>query len=125
MNTQELVTIIRFNYPHEAAIARGLLENEGMEVFTKDELTVQVHNFYSNAVGGVKLQVWENDMERAVEILKESSFANQLIDVEMKQEAEPETDAESDPDIKKPKQKILPIVIIFLLVLLLICFMFL
>lgn len=64
-----LVTIKTFTYPHEAYVVRGKLESEGIETFTKDEMTVQVHNFYSNAVGGVKLQVWEKDVPHAKEIL--------------------------------------------------------
>lgn len=65
----KLVTIKTFTYPHEAYIVRGKLESEGIETFMKDELTVQVHNFYSNAVGGVKLQVLEKDVEKASSIL--------------------------------------------------------
>lgn len=65
----KLVTIKTFTYPHEAYVVRGKLESEGIETFMKDELTVQVHNFYSNAVGGVKLQVLEEDVERALSVL--------------------------------------------------------
>ena len=42
--------------------------------FIKDELTIQTYNFYSNAIGGVKLQVTENDYERAYKILKELGY---------------------------------------------------
>jgi hypothetical protein len=69
------VTIKTFTYPIDASIIRGKLESEGIECFIKDELTVQVDNFYSNAIGGVKLQVREKDVEHAVEILKEGGYA--------------------------------------------------
>lgn len=65
----QFVTIRTFSYPHEAHIVMGKLESEGIEVFLKDELTVQVNNFYSNAVGGVKLQVQPKDVERAMTII--------------------------------------------------------
>lgn len=52
-------TIHTVTYPSEAHTIKMQLELEGFEVFLKDELTVQVDNFYSNAIGGVKIQVPE------------------------------------------------------------------
>src|ERR1043166_3774479 len=66
------VTIATFTYPHEAAIIKGRLEAEGIICFLQDELTVQVNNFYSNAVGGIKLKVNKEDVEKAKEILAET-----------------------------------------------------
>lgn len=68
------ITIITFIYPHEAHMAKGVLESEGVAVFIKDEMTAQVNNFYSTAIGGVKLQVSEEDQERALQILKETGY---------------------------------------------------
>lgn len=61
----EWVYLISFIYPHEANLVKLNLESEGIEVWMKDELTVQVNNYLSNAVGGVKLYVKENDYEKA------------------------------------------------------------
>lgn len=66
--------IITFIYPHEAHLAKGVLEAEGFEVQIKDEMTAQVNNFYSTAIGGVKLLVPETDAERAYNALKEAGF---------------------------------------------------
>lgn len=55
MNNWE--TLITFTYPHEAHMAMGFLESEGIRTIIRDEMTVQVQNFYSNAIGGVKLLV--------------------------------------------------------------------
>ena len=66
---EELITIKTYTYPHEVYVERGKLESEGIQTFLKDEATVQVYNFYSNAVGGVKLQVFADDAERAIAIL--------------------------------------------------------
>ena len=68
------VTVLTFTYSHEVAIVRGRLESEGIDCFVQDELTVQVHPFYSNAIGGVKLQVREQDLKQAVEILRETGY---------------------------------------------------
>jgi hypothetical protein len=63
------VTVAVFTHPHEMVVHRAVLENEGIECFAKDEHFVSVNPFYSNAVGGVKLQVHEGDAERARELL--------------------------------------------------------
>jgi hypothetical protein len=68
------VTIKTFTYPHEVAIIRGRLESEGIECVTQDELMAQVNPFYSNAIGGVKLQVRERDLPQAIDILKETGY---------------------------------------------------
>ena len=69
-----LVTIKAFTFSHEVAIVRGRLESEGIYCFVQDELTAQVNPFYSIAIGGVKLQVREEDVEKAVILLKESGY---------------------------------------------------
>lgn len=68
------IVIITFTYPHEAHLAKGVLESEGFEVQIKDEMTAQVNNFYSTAIGGVKLLVPEADAERAYNALKEAGY---------------------------------------------------
>ena len=71
---EDWVIIISFTYPHEAHLAKGMLENEGIEVMLKDELTVQVNNFYSNAIGGVKLLVKDSDYRNAYTFLTKSRY---------------------------------------------------
>ena len=76
--------ILSFTYPHEVHIVKGRLESEGIPVQIKDELTAQVNNFYSNAIGGVKLLVQEKDYERALEILIETGQINRPTKTENK-----------------------------------------
>ena len=71
---KDWITILTFTYPHEAHLAKAKLESEGIDVQIKDELTVQVDNFYSNAIGGVKLLVHKTDFERANQILIDSGY---------------------------------------------------
>lgn len=72
MNTWE--TLITFTYPIEAHMAKGLLESDGIKTMIQDEMTVQVDNFYSNAIGGVKLLVKAEDQEKGITILKEGGY---------------------------------------------------
>lgn len=70
----EFVTIAEFTWPTDTIVPRGLLEDAGIEIHLKDELTVQVYNLYSQAVGGVKVQVRAADAEQARTILREAGF---------------------------------------------------
>ncbi|GAA0694545.1 DUF2007 domain-containing protein [Marinobacterium maritimum] len=66
-----LVTIARYTYPYEAQIARALLDSEGIEAFVADEQTINMQWLYSDALGGVRLQVAAEDAELALRILQE------------------------------------------------------
>jgi hypothetical protein len=98
------VTIATFTYPHEAAILRGRLESEGIECNAKDENTVSANPFYSNAIGGVKIQVKESDVERANEIVKDYYYhTNGDIEVDPQEEYKPDEIEESSSEkIKCP-----------------------
>jgi len=65
----DLVTVAVFTYPHEMAVVRAHLESEDITCFAQDEHTVAANPFYSNLVGGIKLQVRAGDVSRAREIL--------------------------------------------------------
>jgi len=72
MNNWE--TLITFTYPHEAHLAKGFLESEGIKTIIHDEMTVQVQNFYSNAVGGVKILVQKEDYDDGIAVLKKGGY---------------------------------------------------
>jgi hypothetical protein len=61
-----LIIVGTFELPSEMYVIRSRLESAGIHCFVQDELTVQVHNFYSNAIGGVKLQIRKADLEKAM-----------------------------------------------------------
>ncbi|MAW95779.1 MULTISPECIES: DUF2007 domain-containing protein [unclassified Leeuwenhoekiella] len=65
----ELKVIARFTYSAEAQIIKGRLEADGIESFLKDEYTIDTDPLISNAIGGVKLAVWDEDVLRAKKIL--------------------------------------------------------
>ena len=64
-----LKTVARFREPYKAHIARGKLEAEGIPAIVLDEHLVQIDWLYSQAIGGVKVQVPEEALKRAQEIL--------------------------------------------------------
>jgi len=64
-------TIARFDNPIDAHLLRVELENEGFDVFIADEHLVSIQPLYSNAVGGVKVQVRSEDSEKALLFLNE------------------------------------------------------
>jgi hypothetical protein len=68
---ERLITIVTFSQPIMAELARTRLEAAGIYCFIVDEHIVMAQPFYSPAVGGIKLQVWESDVRRALEILRQ------------------------------------------------------
>ncbi len=70
-NTFQKIAV--FQYSSQAMIFKGKLESEGIEVFMRDNNTVDSNPLYSNAVGGIKLFVREEDFDKATGILSEIS----------------------------------------------------
>ena len=67
------VTVATFRYLHETYIPKARLESEGILCFLKDEHTMFIQPFFSEATG-IKLQVGENDAERATQILRDAGY---------------------------------------------------
>lgn len=68
---QEWITLRRFRDLPEALLAKGALESAGIECQLTDDNMVRLDWFYSNLVGGAKLQVKPEDAEAAREILEQ------------------------------------------------------
>ncbi|ADV48429.1 DUF2007 domain-containing protein [Cellulophaga sp. E16_2] len=62
------VTIATFEYSSDLQVFKIKLESEGITVFVKDEYTINSDPMISNAIGGAKVQVFQEDKERAIEI---------------------------------------------------------
>lgn len=54
-------------------MAKSYLEANGVETIMQDEMMAQV-NIYSNAVGGVKLLIKEQDKEAGLKLLKDGGY---------------------------------------------------
>ena len=64
-----MVTIATFDFVTDAEIVRGRLLAEGIHSDLVDQHLVQTDWLYSIAVGGIKLQVAEPDVARALAVL--------------------------------------------------------
>lgn len=67
---KNLITVATFSHPTEADPVVAWLESEGIECFLTNEHTVTMNWLYSNAIGGVGVQIRAADIERANEILQ-------------------------------------------------------
>ncbi len=76
-----MITIARFLFTHEAHIAKASLNSAGIHAFLADEHTVNMQWLYSNAMGGVRLMVEEDQAEVAADLLA-SDFSHCLADSE-------------------------------------------
>ena len=63
--SDELVTIATFFTATNAALMRGFLEANGIEVFMADENVTRIAGHLAPAIGGIKLQVRGSDAETA------------------------------------------------------------
>jgi len=69
--SDKLVTIATFPNAMLAAVARNRLEDEGIRAFTNDGANASV--LFGGGVEAVKLEVTEEDAERALEVLDEEA----------------------------------------------------
>lgn len=74
MENSKFRKIGQYQYSSEAHIYKGKIESEGIQVFLRDNYTIDVDPLVSNAIGGVKLLVFQEDYERAKEILFDISL---------------------------------------------------
>jgi len=66
----ELITIKVYDDYISASITKDRLEHEGVFCFLKDEQTITMNWLWSQALGGIKLQVRQEDVDRALAIIK-------------------------------------------------------
>ncbi|MCG2417492.1 DUF2007 domain-containing protein [Aequorivita sp. F47161] len=71
-------TIAIFQYPAEYAILQLLFDQEELRYFFQNETMVSVFPFYSNAIGGIRLQVHIEDIAQAKEIIKNLNHPSNL-----------------------------------------------
>lgn len=66
-----MITIATFTVPEDAHLFRMFLESRGIEGFVLDENFVQLFWHYSNAIGGVRLVVDEDEADDAAAAYQE------------------------------------------------------
>ena len=82
--TENLVTIGRYSMPYEANMVKSQLESAGIPAFVADEYTVGMNWLYSNALGGVKVQVPESLESEAKKILASETEPSEPCESEAK-----------------------------------------
>ncbi|GKX62091.1 Uncharacterised protein [Pragia fontium] len=85
-----LVVVGRYSFPLEAQIAKSNLQAAGIRAYIADEHTINMQWLYSDALGGVRLMVAEQDAQEAEEILQQD-FSLSIAETEI-----PDSDVESD-----------------------------
>jgi hypothetical protein len=71
-------TIAFFTFPNEYAVLKLLLDQEEIDYIFLHETMIGVLPFHSNAFGGIKLQVYERDIEKAEKIMNGLNEASDL-----------------------------------------------
>jgi len=80
-----LVTVARFTDALEAHIVKGRMEADDIPAFIPHENHVWANWFYSNALGGVRVQVLDFHKEQAKQVLRDislSAYEKLLVDQE-------------------------------------------
>jgi hypothetical protein len=67
----KIVTLERYYDSMLAEIIRARLEANGIDCFIADQHTIGANPLYNQAIGGVKIKVFERDIEKCREILAE------------------------------------------------------
>lgn len=73
MKEKTITKIATFPYSTGALILKGKIESEGIEVFMFDNNTIDTDPLLSNAIGGVKLFVQTENVDKAQQIMSEFS----------------------------------------------------
>ncbi|RCH56187.1 hypothetical protein DJ568_05460 [Mucilaginibacter hurinus] len=71
----KIVTLASYYDPMLAEIIRGRLEANSIPCFIADGNTINANPLYNQAIGGIKIKVFEHDLERCREILAEDNSA--------------------------------------------------
>lgn len=68
----KIVEIARFSKPEDAHILESLLKSEGIECYLRNEYTTQV--LYPANMGGVRVELLESEVPRAMEIMEANGY---------------------------------------------------
>ena len=72
-----MTTIATFNKPEDAHLLRMRIEAGGIPAFIQDENLVQVDWLLANAIGGVRVQVADEDVAATRELLTAQDSAGE------------------------------------------------
>lgn len=75
MDKSRLIEIAVFPIVNDSSVLQSLLEDEEIEFFVRNE---NIASIYSGIVGGAGIVVKEEDVEKAVALVKEGGFSEFL-----------------------------------------------
>ncbi len=101
---EELETVATFNSPWEAQLAKAALESEGIEAVIADENLLRLYSALSNVIGGVRVQVRPDDLERARSVLADRRPLPELYLVKAEDSRGPDVE-EPEPDAAKEREE--------------------
>jgi hypothetical protein len=81
----KIITLESYYDPMLAHIMRTKLEDNDIPCFVADENTLAANPFYNQAVGGIKLKIFERDLDRSREILASEDNLDEQADFDPKQ----------------------------------------
>lgn len=81
---KKFITIATFNEPLQARLAKIKLNEESIKCFLSGENFAATYWLLSGADHGVKLQVKNNDVEKAIEILENNQVSSEQIEEDLK-----------------------------------------
>ncbi len=73
-NEDEIIVVAVYGTLAAAHIAKGMLEEDGIPAFLKDENMTQLYPMFNSPFGGIKLCIMRKDEERVIEILKDNEL---------------------------------------------------
>ena len=82
----KIIVFETYYNPIEANIVKARLMDSGIQCFLSDENMITVNPLYNQALGGVKLHLFQKDAEQARELLMDQ-------DVQITEEAGPEAES--------------------------------
>ncbi|MBI5324945.1 MAG: DUF2007 domain-containing protein [Ignavibacteriae bacterium] len=70
---EKIIVFMTFDNPVEANIIKSKLETNDIDCFLSDENIISINPLYSNAMGGIKLNIFEKNLVEAQSLLNESN----------------------------------------------------
>jgi hypothetical protein len=76
---EDFQTIATFTFPHEIAVLKSILQNEGIAFLFQNENLIATNPFASFAYGGIILKVHKNDFEVVQQILNDLNNRMEIV----------------------------------------------
>ena len=68
---EDFITVARFTFPSDYAVLELLLQQEEIRYVFLNETVINILPFHSNAFGGIRLQVHQEDKEKTIQIIND------------------------------------------------------